>query len=196
MVLITAPLFARAILCQLRGGQSRLVGVGQKKDHVGCHPQRLGQGFLVFGPAVGGDAADKPLGQGFVLVVGKDQSARRAGQVEDVGIVVVEDDLKLVRLAQMFEAVDELTFCRGQRRAAVPSHAAGAIEHVDELVSLALDAEHARCERNRPRRFFEPELPVVAPWAVAQTASFERAGSQPGRDRRQRRRQRSIGGAD
>ncbi len=59
-------------------------------------------------------------------------------------LIVVEDDLELLILAQGSQALFQLPLRRSKRPTAEVFHAGGAIEHVDEHGARPLDAENLR----------------------------------------------------
>src|SRR5207248_3910653 len=87
--------------------------------------------------------ADEPLGQPLGLVVGKERPVSR--RAEDIQLVVVENDLKLVRLVEVFQGIEKFRLRR--RQPARLAHAGRAIDAEREAVALIHKIEELRFRR-------------------------------------------------
>ena len=91
----------------------------------------------------------------FTLRIGEQHAAVLAANVHGRRTFVVEDDLKLVRVAQVVETREQFAFGGSERAVRAAAHAGRTIEHVDEAVSFAFQAVHAGAgfaagKRDRP----------------------------------------------
>ena len=77
-----------------------------------------------------------------VLIGAEDQPTRLTRWTEDLRAFVVVDDLELVDLIHVAQALEQFGFDPRQGVMARGVHASGTIEDIDELVALGVDAEH------------------------------------------------------
>ena len=128
----------RSMRANSRALTQRLIAVGEEKDHVGPHADGQRQGGRVIGAALGLDRAEELLDLRPIGIGAESQLAVGPRRIERLGTLVVDHELELVHIVDLFDAGQDFCLGRGQQFAL---GAARSVQNVDELRPLGLHPE-------------------------------------------------------